>query len=457
MKNTSKKLQKVYFAYDFEGLSYTHPSERGTFLEKEVESLLQEMIEAGKLTYGEASDLVESMRKETYVLERHKTNKGAQRAIAEKKPGLWYTRLPGEKFLYGASYKELIEKLYTYYVSLENPTDLTFEEAFYKALEAKKAEKNVKAGTITKNRNDFIRLFNCPEGKAFIKRSVSEIDDAAVMTYINAFAKDFKPLETALSAYFGIFRLTLIYAFGKGLLKKYPLADVNAADYFSLCSKSDKSEEVKILSPEEIASIQKYLREVMEKKMYKGYCYNAYPVLIAIETGMRSGELCSLKWKDVHFEKKNIHIHTQQIFHYENHRKVYEYCTHTKNEKKGSRGGRFFPITDKIYAILMELKEVQEKVGIESEFVFCNFKGEWLTTSGYESFLRGVCENCGLEVTNNHAFRMSLNTNVFIPLGIEVGERAKLLGHSIETNLKHYTFAKKEYLETARNLLNNAG
>lgn len=425
--------------------------------ENKTTSLLLELVNSGKLTFGEVSEIYEVMRKEAYVLEHHITAKGTQRAIGEKKPGQWYTRLPGEKFLYGTSYKELIEKLYDYYASLEGPKVLTFEEAFYKALEAKEAEKNVKAGTITKNRNDFIRLFNCPEGKAFIKRSVSEIDDATVMTYINAFAKDFKPLETALSDYFGIFRLTLIYAFGKGLLKKYPLEDVNAADYFSLCSKSDKSEEVKILSPEEIASIQKYLREIMEKKMYKGYCYNAYPVLIAIETGMRSGELCSLKWKDVHFEKKNIHIHTQKIFHYENHRKVYEYCNHTKNEKKGSKGGREFPITDKIYAILMELKEVQEKIGIESEFVFCNFKGEWLTTSGYESFLKGVCENCGFIVTNNHAFRMSLNTNVFIPLGIEVGERAKFLGHSIRTNLQNYTFAKKDYLETARNLLNNAG
>ncbi len=49
---------------------------------------------------------------------------------------------------------------------------------------------------------------------------------------------------------------------------------------------------------------------------------------------------------------------------------------------------------------------------------------------------------------------MSLNSNVLIPLGISVADRAAMLGHSIETNLKYYSFAKKNYLEDFRNRLN---
>ncbi len=59
-----------------------------------------------------------------------------------------------------------------------------------------------------------------------------------------------------------------------------------------------------------------------------------------------------------------------------------------------------------------------------------------------------------MPLTNNHAFRMSLNSNVFIPLGIPATERARLLGHSVETNLRHYSFASKDGIDNLRAFLN---
>ena len=57
-------------------------------------------------------------------------------------------------------------------------------------------------------------------------------------------------------------------------------------------------------------------------------------------------------------------------------------------------------------------------------------------------------------MTNNHAFRMSLNSNVFIPLGLPATERARLLGHSVETNLRYYSFAGKDSLDDICAILN---
>jgi len=57
-------------------------------------------------------------------------------------------------------------------------------------------------------------------------------------------------------------------------------------------------------------------------------------------------------------------------------------------------------------------------------------------------------------ITNNHAFRMSLNSNVFIPLGIPVTDRARMLGHSVETNLRFYSYAGKDNIDDICNLLN---
>lgn len=39
---------------------------------------------------------------------------------------------------------------------------------------------------------------------------------------------------------------------------------------------------------------------------------------------------------------------------------------------------------------------------------------------------------------------MALNSYVFIPMGLPVTERAKILGHSVDTNLKYYSFARAD-------------
>ena len=49
---------------------------------------------------------------------------------------------------------------------------------------------------------------------------------------------------------------------------------------------------------------------------------------------------------------------------------------------------------------------------------------------------------------------MSLNSNVFIPLGLPVTQRAYLLGHSVETNERFYSHMKTESLVDLKDLLN---
>lgn len=58
-------------------------------------------------------------------------------------------------------------------------------------------------------------------------------------------------------------------------------------------------------------------------------------------------------------------------------------------------------------------------------------------------------------MTNNHSFCMSLNSNVFIgKYGLPVTERARLLGHSVGTNLRYYSFAGKDSLDDICAILN---
>ena len=50
---------------------------------------------------------------------------------------------------------------------------------------------------------------------------------------------------------------------------------------------------------------------------------------------------------------------------------------------------------------------------------------------------------------------MALNSYVYVPMGLDVAMRAKILGHSVDTNLKYYTFARTdEYLDEVAEKLN---
>lgn len=90
---------------------------------------------------------------------------------------------------------------------------------------------------------------------------------------------------------------------------------------------------------------------------------------------------------------------------------------------------------------LDELKALQEEKGISSEYIFCHPDGEWIKTDAYETCLRRLMQHLKLKVTHNHAFRKTLNSNIFIKkLKLLVTQRAELLGHSVATNEKHYSF-----------------
>ena len=122
-------------------------------------------------------------------------------------------------------------------------------------------------------------------------------------------------------------------------------------------------------------------------------------------------------------------------------------------------GGPFNPITIQKNGKPVEVYKTKYKgkdnLGLDCEYVFCTLDNVWIKTDAYETFLRRMLTSLGLSVTNNHAFRMSLNSNVFIPKGLDTGDRAALLGHSIATNLNYYSFSRKDRITELVDILSD--
>ena len=409
----------------------------------------------------------ERKAKEYAVLKAHVTADGTSRSIhVLNKNGktLWKTRLAGKKDLTATTRDALIDKLYDHYrdqiLPPEQKKSYSIESEFQKILDTYKLEKNPTDNTIYKHEKNFKRFLL---GTDFAKKELCEIEELDVLefTYNLVHNEETKLKAKAFDEYVTLIKL--IFRNAKktkpALITSNPVAEIDFSVYKVDCEQTKAQSQNKILSPEEIERI----REICLKRIKKNVYYvRGYMILLAIETGMRVGELCSLRWEDIIWKPTKespapcIYIHTQLLSHYDKKRTklLYEIVDWTKGEKKKKNHvGRKFPMTRNISEILITLMAKQKSLGIYNEngFVF-EENGNFVTTVSYEKCLKRICKSLGYEVTNNHALRMSLNSNVLIPRGIPETIRALWLGHSVRVNIEHYSFAEKDDMQYANRL-----
>ena len=380
----------------------------------------------------------------------HVTAKGKVRSIVHHAPttsypdGYVYTKIAGKKVIKSKTEAELYEKLYTHYFG---KFAYTFDDVFEMALSEKKDTKNPKDNTLRRDRYEYERHFS----KDFRNRDITELSDIDLQKYSQNLVNENQITDKRFLAYKGILNLIFGYALRHGLIEHNPVSSINNSVYLKSCIYCDNDSENKILTKEEIELL---INEAKKRALKKYYVYY-YALRFSALTGVRVGELCSLRWADINFKEREIHIHTQQLYTVKDGHYSYYEAGYTKNEKGHSKGGRLFPLTNEIKALLTEYSEVLNRENIVSEYVFCYSDGTWMNTMSYKSFLSKLCRKYDLKATSNHALRRSLNSNVLIPNGISEADRAKLLGHSVETNLRHYSYAKKDYIDNARAILDN--
>lgn len=141
-------------------------------------------------------------------------------------------------------------------------------------------------------------------------------------------------------------------------------------------------------------------------------------ILLALDAGMRRGEILKLKWQEIDFDAGLIRI----------------LGTNTKTQRE-----RLAPLTDRVAEELRVIKPVEMS---DRPFPFDDFKRSWATAKRL----------AGIEDLHFHDLRRTAITR-WIQQGHPIALAGKVAGHSrIETTMKHYTGID---VETIRKLVDS--
>lgn len=188
------------------------------------------------------------------------------------------------------------------------------------------------------------------------------------------------------------------------------------------------------------------------------FYYNLF--VVALETGMRVGELTGLQWKDIEFRKKGrsiLHV-KHSMTYFSNSERKYVFELH---EAKTQKGKRDIPLTDKAVQALQNQKFVKQSVinngkepldGFE-DLVFVTKNNRPTTQFLVSECIDGVMKkihkkypNLVFEKITPHCLRHTFATR-YLEAGVPFKVVSELLGHTqLQLTTDLYMHATNDFL-----------
>ena len=156
--------------------------------------------------------------------------------------------------------------------------------------------------------------------------------------------------------------------------------------------------------------------EVVKHQEITGYL----AVVFMIETGVRSGELLALKWRDMQIDRSRMYVHATIVTPTNTGKAIYQDSPKTKSSN------RIIPLTPRAKTILNILKNRRT-----TEWVF-EQDGERYSYKKLMYRTKKLCKATKVTYYGEHVFRHTFATNCYYK-GVDVKILSRLMGHSSVT------------------------
>lgn len=300
---------------------------------------------------------------------------------------------------------------------------------------------SVKPSTI-RTRGFILQHLNSVFGKAKIK----DITKRNYQMYINEL-NDVGYMRNSISQRHAVCRMIFKSALQRKIISEDPTDGVKLPkEKVTVEDLEEKAENVKYLEKEELAV---YLQIAKEKGLESDYEINTFQAY----TGMRSGEICALKWSDIDFEEKTIRI-TKTLYS-DNNINNYEIIT-----PKTKSSIRTIEVDDFIVEMLLEYRRQQNvlKMKYRNEyrdegFVFANandYKGYPRLTNNLLWRMGRLLKLAEMDKgIKPHSLRHT-HTSLLAEAGVSLPEIQERLGH------KDDEITTSVYLHTTKSARNKS-
>ena len=380
--------------------------------------LLSSAIDNGIIDLTIVESELERLQKQKY-LEMH-----TQRIWLSDK-GRWKTYLKtkeGRRLLSALTKEELEDKIANHYK--EKVDSPTFEEVFMEWQRNRLKYNEISKGTYDKYETDYIRFF----GKTNLRHhKIRYITEDELDLYIRGTIVDLNLTQKAYSALRTIIRGTFKYA------KRKKYTDLSITTFFKdldlscrIFRKNIKDPKTQVFSESEIPRLIEWLDNHPK--------VSNYGVILALQTGVRTGELAALKFSDV--ENETLHIQ-RQVIKYKNDsgkttQEIVDYC-------KTEMGDRYVYLTDSALNTIRKIKLLNP---FGEYMMFEN--GRRIPKDNFNKRLIKACKELGIPVRTMHKLRKTYGTTL-IDNDVDESLIMEQMGHKdISTTRKYYYYANKD-------------
>lgn len=190
----------------------------------------------------------------------------------------------------------------------------------------------------------------------------------------------------------------------------------------------------------EVAVLNRQEQKKLEHSLLSIVDESRLGIMICLYTGIRLGEICALKWKDISLESSTIYVTKtiQRLSTKKGDKKTELILT----KPKSICSIRTIPMPSVLSDII---RKFQEKVPcIENHYVLSNQENKPIEPRTYEYRFKKYLEQAGISYYKFHTLRHTFATNC-VNAGVDIKSLSEILGHSnVSVTLQKYVHSSFE-------------
>ncbi len=383
---------------------------------------MQYLLEDNIIDFAHVQDMIE-MKRRKELLEKHPYK------IWRGKDEFWHTYLPNgneRKPIKKKEKKAIEEAVIEFY---KNQEEIFIEDVFNSWVTQKYEYKEIQKQTYDRYKTDFIRFF---KDSSLYKKDIRKITEEELEEFIR---KTINDKQLSNKAYSGL-RLLIIGIFKYA--KKHKYTEISITNFFGdlelpkkCFSKKVVLDKDSVFTDMEVEKICSYIKE--NESLIN------YGILLTFQTGLRVGELCTLKYSDIHGNKLSVR-RTEIRYKDEND----NYIIEVRESPKTDAGNRDIILNSNAQKTLKEIRRLNPF----GEFMFMR-NGQRIKEKAFGNKITKICQYVGIKERSMHKARKTYATKL-INGGVDESLIIKQMGHtSIDCTKNYYYFNNKTDEEAA--------